>query len=321
MGFNGAVFERLLPLAHAHNLRIVSLNRRGYSPSSGFRDDELTTVGFGKKIDEAEPFFRAQGLEIATFLVNFATEQGIPLADPKGPQGGIALIGWSLGGIHVLALLAHIDEFPEETKSTLHKYLHTILSHDANSVALGIPSSVKHNIDLWFEPDDQKRLDAFFEWATAHYVHKSVTSENIDDLEFNNPSSDIPRSMHDISYEERAKYLDVAAFGFGGCDGKLLFCDVSAFAVLTKRALLDKARAEKYPHVRVVFMSSGASAGTLVSTIWLLRKHLEDPPEALFGSHAEKARDVKFVQAEGNHFIFWDDPEKAIQQFTAAINS
>ena len=338
-----AVLEKLLPLAHAHNLRIVSVYRRGYSPSSGFREDELSGIGFQKKIEEAEPFFRAQGAEIATFLVNFATEQRIPAvdSDPDSPTtgGGIVLIGWSLAGIHVNALLAYLDELPEDTQSTLRKYLHTILSHggsafhfitqvlshtplsDANSLALGIPYTPIHNMDLWTEPDERKRFDGFFDWVTAHYVHKSVTSENDDDLEFENPSQDVPRSLHEISYEQRAKYTDLHPFSYGGCDGKLLLCDITAFAALTKRALFDKARATKSPNVRVRYMSGGTSSGALVSTLWRLRKYVEESPEALYGSGAEKARDIKFItQTEGNHFIFWEDPEKAIQQYSAAIN-
>ncbi|KAF8437541.1 hypothetical protein L210DRAFT_3545979 [Boletus edulis BED1] len=323
LGFNGATLEKLLPLAHAHNLRIVSLYRRGYSPSSGFRDDELAGIGPQKKIDEAEPFFRAQGSEIAMFLVRFATDQCIPMANPSSPNtGGITLIGWSLGGIHVLALLAYLDELPEDTQSTLQKYLHTILSHDASAHALGIPNPSEHGISLWFEADDRKRFDGFFDGITAHFIHKSVTSENIDDLEFNNPSQEIPHSLCDLSYAQRAEYTDLRPFSYAGCDGKLLLCDLTAFAALTKRALFDKARAAKWPNVRVRYMSSGTSPGVLVWALWMLRKYAEKgPPPALYGSDAEKARDIKFIaQTEGNHFIFWEDPEKAIQQFSVAIN-
>ncbi|KAG9318037.1 hypothetical protein JVU11DRAFT_100 [Chiua virens] len=192
MGFNGVVFEKILPLAHAHNLRVVSVNRRGYEPSSGFAAEELEGIGFGKKYDEAEPFYRGQGIEIATFLTKFATQEGISPTDPNGSTGGIALIGWSLASIHVLTVLAYVDALAEDTRSTLQKYLHTGLfscepSHfifaDASAVPLGIPNIKTHDVGLWFEPDDRKRFDAFFEWATAHYVQKSVTSENIDDYQ------------------------------------------------------------------------------------------------------------------------------------------
>ncbi|KAF8553576.1 hypothetical protein OG21DRAFT_1485318 [Imleria badia] len=305
LGFNGGIFEKLLPLAHAHNLRIVSIYRRGYLPSSGFQDAELAGIGIGKRIEEAEPFFRAQGAEIATFLAHFATQERIPPLDPNSPtSGGIVLIGWSLA---------------EDTQSTLRKYLHTILSHDASPVTLGIPSPPRHNIDLCSEIDDRKRFDVFFDWVTAHYIHKSVNSENIDDLEFNNPSQEVPRSLHELSYAQRAEYTNLEAFA--GCDGTFLFCDITAFAALAKRALFDKARAEKFSHVRVRYMSSGTSPGVLVWAMWMFRKCVEDPPEALYGSGAEKARDIKFVtQTEGNHFIFWEDPEKAIEQYSVAIN-
>ena len=124
-----AVFEKLLPLARTHNLRIVSVYRRGYPPSNGFKEDELKGLGSGKKIEDVEPFYRSQGTEIATFLVKFAVEQGIPLRHSNTPTGGIVLIGWSVGGIHVLTVLAYADELPADTRSTLQNYLHTILSH------------------------------------------------------------------------------------------------------------------------------------------------------------------------------------------------
>lgn len=263
------------------------------------------------------------------------------MADPNSPTGGIVVVGWSLAAIHLIALLAYVDELSRDTRSTLQKYLHTILCHgkvtlrphtiigilshihtscsDASTAALGIPSPGRDDLSLWLETDDRKRFDRFFNWVTAHYVHKSITSGNIDDLEFNN-ASDIPHSMRELSYEQRAKYTDLEPFVFTGCDGKLVFCDTTAFAALTKRALFDNVRAEAFPNVRVRFMSSGRSGGVLVWPLWLLRMYLKDPTE-LYGSDAKKARDVEcIIQPEGNHLIFWEDPEKAIQQYSASIN-
>jgi len=335
-----AVFEKLLPLAHAHNFRIVSVYRCGHLPSSGFRGDDLAGIGTRKKIEDAEPFLRAQDAEIAMFLVNLATAQGIPLADPdlsNSNVGGIVLIGWSLGGIHALALLAYLDELPVDTQLTLRKYLHTVLSHDestvhisispsypglsdASALVLGIPSDMpRHSTSLLSETDERKLFDAFFDWVTAHYIHKSVTSEDLDDLEFNHPS-DIPHSLDDLSYSQRAKYTCPDAFSYTGRDRKLLFCDITAFAALTKRALFDKARAEKLP-MQVRYMSSGTSSGALIWPLRMLRKYAENPPAELYGSDAEKARDIRIItQAEGNHFIFWEDPEEAIRQYNVAIN-
>ena len=63
-------------------------------------------------------------------------------------------------------------------------------------------------------------FDVFFDLVTAHYTHKSVTSENPDDLEFND-SSDMPHSMDDLCYPQRAEYTCLDAVSYNGCDRKL----------------------------------------------------------------------------------------------------
>ena len=187
---------------------------------------------------------------------------------------------------------------------------------DASSLYFGIPGSDRLDTSLWSKSNDRERLDAFVYWVTGHYKHKSVTSGNIDDLEFNNPS-DLPHSLHELSEEERGKYTSVEAFTT--CDAKLLFVDTSVFVLLAKRALFDKARAQLLPNVRVRYMSSGTSSGTLIWALWPFGKYVENP-EVFYGRDAEKVRDIKCVaQTEGNHFIFWDDPAKAIAQYGGSI--
>ena len=73
----------------------------------------------------------------------FAAEEGIPLADRDSHTGGIVLIGWSLGGQYMLSVLAYADEFPEETRLTLHKYLHTTISHGENFCS-NSPNTIVH---------------------------------------------------------------------------------------------------------------------------------------------------------------------------------
>lgn len=319
MGFNGGIFRKLVPLAAVRNLRIVSLYRRDYNPTTSFRDADLAGLA-SDTAEGQEDFLRSQAVEIATFLVTFAREQRIPPAPLEGASGtgGIALIGWSLGSLHTHAVVAYLDAMPSSILSDLGKYLHTMVSHDVGAVNIGILNPPIYNIDLWYEPNVEKRFKLFYEWATAYFSHTSVTSGNIDDLEFNK-FADRTHSMHELSSEELAELT--SAETYGASDTLILYIKLDVFKATTRRAIFNKALAEKFlPNLRVRYMCGGASPGVLVWALQELRKCLADP-KPIYGPDAEKARDVKFnFQAAGNHFVFWDEPELALDQYIATIN-
>ncbi|KAG1754477.1 hypothetical protein EDB19DRAFT_1626355 [Suillus lakei] len=315
MSFNGGVFKKLCPLAAGHCLRIVGLYRRDYNPTTSFRDAELAGLVSGT-VEGQEGFLRSQAVDIATFLVMFAREQHIPLAE--GTSGGIALVGWSLGSLHTHAVVAYLDALPSNILSDLGKYVHTMVSHDVSGVFIGIPRPPGYSMDLWFETDVEKRFNLFCEWSMAHYPHKNVTSGSIDDLEFYK-FSDKPHSMHELSPEELAEFT--SAKNFGGSDTLLLRIQPDVFKAMTRRAIFNMTLAEKFlPNLHVRYMCGGESHGALVWVSHELRKCWTDP-KPFYGPDAEKARDVKFkFQTEGNHFVFWDEPEVALEQYVATIN-
>ncbi|OJA16745.1 hypothetical protein AZE42_09321 [Rhizopogon vesiculosus] len=279
MGFNAGVFRKLLPLAAAHDLRIVCLYRRDYDPTTSFRDRDLASLTSGT-VEEKEGFLRSQAVEIATFLVKFALEKHLPPA--QGTSGGIALIGWSMGALHTHAVVAYLDALASDVLSDLGKYLHTMVSHgwsmgalhthavvayldalasdvlsdlgkylhtmvshDVGAVFLGIANPPEYNIDLWFEPDTKTRFNLFYEWATAYFHHKSVVSGNINDLEFNT-FSEKPRSMHELSSEELAELTSVKAFG--GSDTLLVSMqpDTHSMHELSSEELAELTSVEAY---------------------------------------------------------------------------
>lgn len=315
MGFNGGVFRKLFPLAAAHRLRIISLYRRDYSPTTSFRDADLAGI-MSRTVEGQEGFLRSQAVDIATFLAMFAREQHIPLAD--GTSGGIVLVGWSLGSSHVHAVVAHLDALPSNVLSDLEKYLHTVVCHDVSGVFIGIPNPPGFNIGLWSETDVEKRFKLFYEWVAMHFSHKNVTSGSIDDLEFRT-TLDKAHSMHELSPEELAELT--SAKTFGASDALLVSIKLDVFKAMTRRAIFDTSLAEKFlPNLRVRYMCGGASPGGVVWVMHELRKCLAEP-KPIYGPDAEKARDVKFqFQTEGNHFVFWDEPEVALEQYIATIN-
>lgn len=286
-----------------------------------------------RTVEGQEGFLRSQAVDIATFLVMFAREQHISLAD--GTSGGIVLVGWSLGSSHVHAVVAHLDALSSNVLSDLERYLHTVVCHgrhilssstfrmmngaiDASGVFIGIPNPPGFNIGFWSETDVEKRFKLFYEWVAMHFSHKNVTSGSIDDLEFL-ITQDKAHSMHELSPEELAELT--SAKTFGASDALLVSIKLDVFKAMTRRAIFDTSLAEKFlPKLRVRYMCGGASPGSVVWVLHELRKCLAEP-KPIFGPDAEKARDVKFkLQTEGNHFVFWDEPEVALEQYIATIN-
>jgi pimeloyl-ACP methyl ester carboxylesterase len=122
LAFFLGVFERILPLAAPNNLRLVVLNRRGYPGSTPYTAGEKDNLVHGRKL-----FLETLGLQVAQFLTAFLDQNDIPRASPDGKSGGLALLGWSLGGLSVLTLLGQSDAIPKSYFTRLGPYLRTCL--------------------------------------------------------------------------------------------------------------------------------------------------------------------------------------------------
>lgn len=113
---NGAPgnFQRLIPYAAKHNVRIVSINRRDYPGAEPYTDEEraqLKSAGGSPQGREILLGYMAdRAKELHEFLVKFITSEGIPPAD--GNKGGIVLVAWSFGGTWLTAWLANLSKMP-----------------------------------------------------------------------------------------------------------------------------------------------------------------------------------------------------------------
>lgn len=119
-------FSRLLPLAKKYNLRIIAVNRRDYVGSTLFSAAELEAINSDSEDDHLE-FLRARGLELAQFLIWMIREKKIPKASANGREGGLALLGWSLGNVTTMAFLRHFETFPKDVAETIEPYLRTLI--------------------------------------------------------------------------------------------------------------------------------------------------------------------------------------------------
>lgn len=77
-----------------------------------------------------EEFIYNRGLELAEFISWLIKEKQIPTIqkDNDGTVvGGLKLVGWSLGSEVVLALCAHLGEYPRDITSTIRPFLRPIV--------------------------------------------------------------------------------------------------------------------------------------------------------------------------------------------------
>lgn len=102
----------MITRAHAHNFRVIALNRRDYVGSTQFSQEELNIVN-SKDPNELREFLKDRGCEILLFLNWVVEHKAVPCAR-EGGKGGIALLGWSLGNVTTLSMLAFLKEYEKE---------------------------------------------------------------------------------------------------------------------------------------------------------------------------------------------------------------
>ncbi|KAH7912859.1 Alpha/Beta hydrolase protein [Hygrophoropsis aurantiaca] len=315
MGFNGGVFRPLFPIAAKRNYRVISLYRRGYAPSTPISDDEFAALQKG--VDEQQAFIRRQGVEIAQFLLGFIRANVIPPINKAG-EGGIVLIGWSFGTIHAHAVLANIDALPKEDVTELGRFLRAVVAHDANPVSLGLSNPPANDASFWFNPDIEERFRLFNLWVLGYFQHPDPLSKNLThpelSLEFNTPTLEKPRTFQYKSGEEILQII--SRYGFDIVDMAIAPFAQSVRNVLTQRAIFDKKLADNYlPRVPMIYICGREAPGVFLYGLWELEAVVDNPHSA-YGPKAEKARVVKFhYLPQGNHFVFWDDPEWALDQY------
>lgn len=115
------IFEPLFPFAKAKGLRIICVNRRSYPGSTPYTADEMDIIHNGS--DEAHALFlREQGVFLALFV------DGIIRRHSLQPEGGIALVAWSMGNFFALCILDSLQYLPLDTKARLSAYVHTYIA-------------------------------------------------------------------------------------------------------------------------------------------------------------------------------------------------
>ncbi|KAL7284812.1 hypothetical protein ACG7TL_002122 [Trametes sanguinea] len=302
-GWHSGVFKRLIPFAEQYNTRLLLVNRRDYPGSEPYTPEEKAHLariasapeGNPKTKEEAKAVMRDRGRELYDFLVDYVQREDVPPAN--GNEGGIIVVGWSLGSVWINALLAiprrydiHLPRIPPPPDSYEPLY-------DESST-------------------EQERL----RWVTGYYTHGDVWADGNKALEYRNPLPDPPPTITRMTPEDLVETM--SAYPTQQADGSdPLISQVGirhgAWLALKDESLyLQEPRVEgasDWAHVEVVLLYCDMS---FWEPQWGTKVLLEELDEA--AKAGKSVRNAKTIRLRGaNHFAHWDFPEKTLKAFLA----
>ncbi|KAF8591065.1 hypothetical protein K439DRAFT_1627154 [Ramaria rubella] len=345
-GFNGHIFNRLVPLAKASHIRLVLLNRRGYHGSTPFSNEETSPIDPSAFSGEEETasavsrserilsahyatFLQQRGAEMARFLSWFIDNEKIPPRsnDAGRASGGISLLGWSLGNVTTLSLLAFASTLDPGLMKKLEGYLRKVVIYDPPHHALGLPTPESAYNPL-FDPEipAEQRQGRFGEWVSSYFVHSPTILD---------PAVPLHNLMNGILEQRKTNPLKQATENNITPADKLAGLEVVSPTHGDPFSLLPHARpVHATVRIRAIFGNLNETSGPAVlpnvdiSYIWAteaiwetvlamrsVRDEVAKPP-----AHHYPARQVKFFALEGgNHFTHYDDPLKAFAAIAQAL--
>lgn len=124
------IFKPLSPYARSHDLRFVRINLRDYPHSTPLSQEEIDAIL--EQRENTNDILLSMGQELAAFLTWFIEMEKTPEmktvsasgTDPESrPHGGVSVLAWSMGNLVPMALVAHLDKLPANTKALLEKYM------------------------------------------------------------------------------------------------------------------------------------------------------------------------------------------------------
>jgi ABC-type Co2+ transport system permease subunit len=101
---------------------MVCLNRRDYPGSTAYTHAELKTLSEGDA-DELQ----ARGVELAHVLVALIDTLSLPMPTADGKEGGLGLMGWSLGNLFTVGAIASVSALQPQVQFQLKSYLRKLI--------------------------------------------------------------------------------------------------------------------------------------------------------------------------------------------------
>ncbi|KAJ7039386.1 Alpha/Beta hydrolase protein [Mycena alexandri] len=298
--FHSGTFQRLNPFAESNSLRIISVNRREYPGSSPYSSEDLTIFAEGTDAERLT-LLEQQGHDLAMFV------DGLIMLQSTSNTGGIALVGWSMGTTFLLPLIASVDTLPIATRERLSAQVHSVILLQSPSLALGLTSPpgllIPHT-----DPDiaPESRGPAFAKWVSSYFLHGDLSTHNVNQLTYSNIDSQRVPTIETLRPEELFGMTD-----FAPGDKYDSIVGLSPFAgpvfKQTTKALFDPTVRKLWNGARFWNVYGNAEPWNIIYTAWFLEEQLRaaNCPELV----------INFKVMDGsNHFLVWEDPERAINE-------
>lgn len=302
------------------------LNRRGYHGSTPLSESETNVDLATSRTDFYKNFLQSRAEEVAKFLVKLIEIEGIPVKveTPGRASGGIALLGWSLGNVFTVSLLALANNFDPAIQTRLQPYLrkliilgmlhlsnysvvfHTV-SSDAPYHAWGYPPE-KDVYDPYYDPTipDAQREQIFAGWVSSYYTHSSgpldPKASLMQGLEQKHPNPAKPNTMSRFTPSEFSTIIEQTTNAHGDhfvlLDQHRHVHRENLYKVLFGNRNEPNA-VEAFPDVNISYIWCTEAHWHPILGMRLVKADVESPPTGL---HLQ--RKIKFVALEGgNHYV------------------
>ncbi|KAG7098477.1 hypothetical protein E1B28_000422 [Marasmius oreades] len=124
-----------------------------------------------------------RGHEILKFIDSFIQEHELPPLSTDGVNGGVSILGWSIGASHAAAAVASSCTLSGDIRARLGPHLRSLIFYEAAPMILGLPPPSQSWLPLTDESiPPASRLRAFSQWATSYFDHGDLSTRDLEKL-------------------------------------------------------------------------------------------------------------------------------------------
>ncbi|KAJ3871571.1 hypothetical protein F5051DRAFT_457042 [Lentinula edodes] len=305
--YHSGLFKKLLQVAHSHSHRMIAVNRREYAGSTPYSEAELKVFAEGPD-EERFKLLITEGANLALLLDGLIDSLSLP------KNGDIAIVGWSLGNIFTIPLLASINTLPPQVRDRLGLHVKRTILWDAPSQPLGIESPPEAYNPLWDEElAPEARGVEFGKWLTYYFVHGDLSNHDMKEFNYRYNDPNKKRTFEDLPLEELFKIIDLSPGA--KCDTPL--CEPPFAKVerdIVKMALFDSKTRAAWRGMKVWHILGYANAWNVHLAAWKLEEQVHA------AASLEPAVDFTILKGV-NHFGMWDDPEALVNRFELCLKA